>query len=290
MIRDLTFYSLKEYYDAKYHKPNNDVEAIEQIIEVYNNEMKISPTQSIKDGISEIYRELLGKGLPAYYWLLEAVHRTAKKNEDKRTFGYIVGTIRNWTLYGFGNTLTGEEEEIFDYFTELTGLNITKDSRLMITSYMGTYGALKLMRTMPELKDVDISVIVAEILGRVMKEKYNPEYRQEINVALSENQKMITNQATNQPPKRAYTKRSTSSKAKDKRKQKELTDLIQILEQSQEAVRPKDLADKLNQMGHKRFTNKNMTSNLNTFMNANSDIIKVDTGRYWLASKKAKTE
>lgn len=269
---DLTFNNLRDYYDKQYSIPSTDSEAIKIILEVYEKEMG-NITPAIKNGISEVYRELLGKGLPSYYWMLEAIHRTSKKKESKKSFPYIVGTLRNWSLYGFGNTLTNEEEEIYDYFTEITGLKITPDSRLLLSSIMGTFGAFKLMRTLPELKNIDLSVIVVEMLGRLMKEKYEPK-SEPVRLAI------IETATTKQLPSAKQKKTPLSNDTN-----KAIKEIVELLSKSEKPLRPTDIANHLSEKGFTRFNQKNMTSNLLSFMNNEPKIVKIGIGQYWHRDK-----
>lgn len=270
-VIDFTYNNLRDYYDSRYTRPKSDSEAIETIANVYQETMG-NLTPSTKTGIAEVYRELLGKGLPSYYWMLEAIHRTSKKRESKKSFPYIVGTLRNWALYGFGNTLTNEEEEIYDYFTEITGLKITPDSRKLLSSIIGTFGAFKLMRTMPELKDVDMSLVIVEMLGRVMREKYMS----------SEQTKIVVDEiAVTIPPVLTPAQSVKSTRTPNNNTKEVIREVVELLKKSETALRPTDIAKYLNDKGFSKFNQKNMTSQLMSFMNSDKKIVKIGTGKYW---------
>lgn len=263
--------NLRDYYDTKYQQPKSDNEAILTIIKVYQTEMN-DYSEKIGEGIHEVYRELLGKGLPSYYWLLEAIHRTSKKIEAKRSFGYIVGTLRNWSLYGFGNTVSDEEEEIFDFFKEVTGVELTGNSRKMISSLMGNFGAFKVMRSISGLKDNDVSVIFAEILGKAMMEKYN-----EYIVPIEQPKKVLLNEEKPKP------KQERSSKAKSTIKstgtQKAMIPYVVEFLKNNGVSRPTDIANHLNEKGFSNVTQRNITSHLSTVMK-NANVVKVGIGQY----------
>lgn len=167
----ITFESLETYYDERYNKPKNDHEALVVLWTVYKKEMKHFDA-TIKDGIAETYREMKSKGIPAFYWFLEAIHRTSKKKQIKHSYSYIVGMLRNWVLYGFGNTMTSEEEEVFTFFAEMADVEMSNDARHAVSALMGKYGSFKLMRVMHQLAAVDKGVLMADMLNRMMIERF----------------------------------------------------------------------------------------------------------------------
>jgi len=268
---DYAMNNLFDYYNQKYPLPKNDVEAINTIIRVYQTEIG-DCNEKIGEGIGEIYRELLGKGQPAYYWFLEAIHRTSKKKEEKRSFGYIVGTLRNWSLYGFGNTLTGEEEEVYDFFMEVTGTQLTSESRKFISHLMGTYGALKLMRSIAALREVDASLMYAELLRRVTAEKYNE------NLGLGKPKRINYITPLNGLPNPNRSVRKYNRSTGD-----ELKQLIHHVEEylkTNGISTPTDIVNYLNANGFNKFTQKNISSYLVTVMKKTNKVVKVTTGQY----------
>lgn len=263
--------NLRDYYNSKYDQPKSDSEAILTLIKVYQTEMG-EYTEKIGDGIGEVYRELLSKGLPSYYWILESIHRTAKKKEEKRHFGYMIGTLRNWSLYGFGKTLTDEEEEIYDFFKEVTCIELSSNARILISSLVGNYGALKVMRSISNLKDTDASTIFAEILGRSMIERY-AESIPEVSVSSTPKKKALS------PPKQA-SKRNQQRKPNDNLKL--MISYIEDFLKANGVSRPTDIAIHLNELGFNNITPKNITSHLGTVMKNTGNVVKVGVGKYSL--------
>lgn len=166
--------SLREYYAKKYGTPKNDEEALEILNDVYKELIQSNFTLEEKEGISEYYRIISGRNLPAFEWLLEAFHVVSKKNSDKRNFGYIVGMIRTWLKYGFGHIPNSEEAEVIDYFEEISGVPITLEARLIIENLMGRFGAIAVTRMIGSLKDnADISVLMAKLLKELIEVRYD---------------------------------------------------------------------------------------------------------------------
>ena len=279
---DYTLSNLRNHYDKIYDKPQSDSEAISLLCNVYSEEMKKTINQEVKDGIGEYYRQLLGKGLPSYYWILEAIHRTAKKREEKRHFRYVVGTLKNWSLYGFGNTYTGEEEEIFDYFSEITNFELTHDSRKVISALMGRYGAFKVMRNMPSVSQVDVALILSEILANKMIDRYDKNNLKELSTIES-----LPEGKTKEVSKVKTTK--ASSKKQDKNKKptalRESTKLMilyveEYLQSRKGYFSPTEIANFLIEKGYSNINPRNMTSNLTTIMKNSNHVVKVGTGKY----------
>jgi hypothetical protein len=168
---------LETYYEKEYGKPKDDNDAIEILQRVYRNKVRHSiSTIEIRQGIAEYYRVLATKGLPAFVWMLEAIHSLAKKNPNKQTFPYMIGMIRQWMIHGFGHMPSQEEDEVTNYFLEITCLpEASVNAKRIIKNLMGTYGIVKLTRSIGELNDgmsLDLSLLFAEQLKNALEGKY----------------------------------------------------------------------------------------------------------------------
>lgn len=168
---------LEAYYEKQYGKPHDDNEAIVLLQNTYSNLVRFSTlTEDVKQGIAEYYRIVAAKGLPAYLWLMEAIHSLAKKNANKQSFPYMVGIIRQWLIHGFGHMPSREEDDVTCYFLETTCLpGASIEAKKIIKNLMGTYGVVKLTRTIGELNanaNLDLSKIFAEHLKEILDKKY----------------------------------------------------------------------------------------------------------------------
>lgn len=169
--------SLKEYYEERYGKPNGDRETLDVLYDIFKELMHYNfVTAEVKEGISEYYRLIQNRGLPAYEWILEAFHVVSKKSVEKRNFPYVIGMLRGWLKFGFGHIPSQEEEEIVDYFQEVTGTEVSSDTRQLLQNMMGRYGVLKMTRmisSLPKEKDnLDLSKVMAEKLSELLASKY----------------------------------------------------------------------------------------------------------------------
>jgi len=168
--------NLSETYAARYAKPKTDAEAIDKLVRIFKNLMGECPVE-VKNGIGEYYRILANRQLPAFEWMAEAFHVASKKEEQKRNFRYVVGMLRSWMKFGFGHIPSQEEEEVVNYFEEVTGTRVTPQARLLIQYLMGTYGAIKVTQMIGKLeKECDVSMLMAQILKSYLENKY-PELR-----------------------------------------------------------------------------------------------------------------
>lgn len=167
--------TLIEHYSEKYGKPKTDEDSIRQLCIIYRDLMNVVVlSKDVSDGIGEYYRVINHRGLPAFEWILEAIHVTSKKSQEKRNFKYIVGMLRQWLKYGFGHIPNAEETEIMEYFEETIGANISAEARSIIENLMGTYGAIKVTRMIGSLEtgDIDVSLVKANSLKELMQTKY----------------------------------------------------------------------------------------------------------------------
>lgn len=168
--------TLIEHYSEKYGKPKTDEDSIRQLCIIYRDLMNVVVlSKDVSDGIGEYFRVINHRGLPAFEWILEAIHVTSKKSQEKRNFKYIVGMLRQWLKYGFGHIPNAEETEIMEYFEETVGANISTEARGIIENLMGTYGAIKVTRMIGSLEtgDIDVSLVKANSLKELMQTKYS---------------------------------------------------------------------------------------------------------------------
>lgn len=159
-------------YSTRYKKPTGDVAAINSLGDIFKTLMGFCSVE-IRDGIGEYYRILANRGLPSYEWILEAMHVASKKDDNKRNFPYVVGMLRMWMKFGFGHIPSQEEEEVVNYFEEVTGTEVTPQTRLLLQNLMGTYGAIKVTRMIGSLeRDRDLSYLMAQVLKGTLEEKF----------------------------------------------------------------------------------------------------------------------
>jgi len=172
LINNRTKDNLIMYYAAKYNKPENDAEAVTVLVTSFGANVG-RVTNDVREGIAEYYRVLLNRSLPAFEWIMEAIHVASKKESNKRNLPYIIGMIRTWMQYGFGHIPSGDEEEIMGFFSEITGLPVTMQSRSIVQELIGKYGAVKAMRVLGGMQGkVDVSALFASALKEAMEEKY----------------------------------------------------------------------------------------------------------------------
>lgn len=165
--------SMSTYYAEMYGNPTSDSDAINKLADIYEDLFDEVPTQEVKEGIAEYYRILINRGLPAYLWILEGLHVTSKKEKSKRNFPYVVGMLRTWMKYGFGHIPNQEEEELIEYFKEVTGFEVSLKARRVMQSLMGRFGLVKVTRMINELKnDTDMSLILMLQLQTMMEDKF----------------------------------------------------------------------------------------------------------------------
>lgn len=165
--------SMSQYYTSKYGTPKDDNDAIYKLVSIYKDLFGDIPTQEVKEGIGEYFRILTNRELPAYLWILESLHVTSKKDKSKRNFPYCVGMLRTWMKYGFGHIPNQEEEELAEYFHEVTGFDVSFKARRVLQTLMGKYGLIKVTRMINELKDeTDKSLLLMLQLQSMMDEKF----------------------------------------------------------------------------------------------------------------------
>lgn len=166
--------SMTKHYHEKYGTPTDDRDAIYKLTTIYKELFEEVPAQDIKDGIAEYYRILENRELPAYLWIVECLHITSKKDKSKRTFRYCVGMLRSWMKYGFGHIPNQEEDELAEYFEEVTGFDMDYRARRILQTMMGKYGLVKVTRMISDLKDEpNKSLIMMLQLQMMMTDKYD---------------------------------------------------------------------------------------------------------------------
>ena len=168
---------MPEYIRKNYGIPKTDNEAITALYKMYQDLYGENVlTTVIEQGIEEQYFLIKSRGLPAYSWMAQAFHIVSKKSGEKRTFRYIVGMLRQWLKWGYGHLPSDEEEEIIDYFEEVTNESVNMESRDIIKKLMGQYGAIKVTRSIGDFKCGETKTkFFAMILEQIMKEKYAAE-------------------------------------------------------------------------------------------------------------------
>lgn len=173
--------SMSQYYTNKYGNPTDDNDAIYKLTTIFKDLFSDIPDQGVKDGIAEYYRIISNRDLPAYLWILESLHVTSKKEKSKRNFPYCVGMLRTWMKYGFGHIPNQEEDELVEYFQEVTGLTVSFKARRIIQTMMGKYGLIKVTRMINDLNgNMDKSLIMMLQLDVMMSDKYSDEVLKEI--------------------------------------------------------------------------------------------------------------
>jgi hypothetical protein len=167
--------TMTQYYEKRYGKPEGDVDSIEKLCTIYGDLFGEVAPQPIRDGIGEYFRILSSRELPAYLWILEALHVTSKKEKSKRTFSYCVGMLRSWMKYGFGHIPNQEEDELVEYFEEVTGLTVTVNARRVLQKLLGTYGVVKVTRMINELRNnKDMAFMMMLQLEVLMQDTFEP--------------------------------------------------------------------------------------------------------------------
>lgn len=165
---------MPEYIRKEYGNPETDNQAIIALTKMFSDLYgKHVLTTMVEQGIEEQYFLIKARGLPAYSWMAQAFHIVSKKKGEKRTFRYIVGMLRQWLKWGYGHLPSDEEEEIVDYFEEVTEEPISMEARDIIKRLMGEYGAIKVTRTIGDFRSgSNKSKHFAMILERILEEKY----------------------------------------------------------------------------------------------------------------------
>lgn len=166
--------TMSQHYINKYGEPKDNYDATYLLVSVYEELLEETATQEVRDGIAQYYKMLSNRELPAYEWILECLAITSKKEKSKRNFAYCVGMLRSWMTYGFGHIPNQEEDELVDYFQEVTGFAVNYKSRRILQSLMGKYGVIKITKMIGALKDDEEKSLVMMLhLQALMEKKFD---------------------------------------------------------------------------------------------------------------------
>ncbi|MDR4436205.1 hypothetical protein [Bacillus tequilensis] len=178
--------TMSVYYTEKYGTPTSPSDAISKLVAMYRDLFDEIPKQEVKEGIAEYYRILCSRELDAYIWIAECLHVTAKKEKQKRTFAYCVGMLRSWMKNGFGHLPNQEEDELVDYFQEVTGFEVKHQARSVIQNLMGKYGIIKVTRMIGNLENAsDLGLVLMLHLKELMDNEYSTDVLSESDKANS---------------------------------------------------------------------------------------------------------
>lgn len=135
----------------------------EGLLDFYVERMGELQTSDV-EGLREYWNMLQARKLDAYHWLREAICIVSKKADEKKNFQYIVGMIRNWLKYGFGNIPSTEEREFLSQVEKKLGGALSEPARDKFYQLMGTYGCIKTLVAVFQvpLPDVDLGALLAE--------------------------------------------------------------------------------------------------------------------------------
>lgn len=176
--------ALKNYYANVYGTPKDDEDALKTIREIFKEKMGYSFLKmDDQEALGEYYRMVLGRGLPAYEWVLEAIHVAGKKDPEKKNIRYVIGIIRDWLKNGFGHMPTDEETHIFEYFGEHTTHQPSDQAAAIIRRLMGTYGSVRVTRMIGQLTTVEADM--SKLLAMDLEERLSNKYDEAAATALS---------------------------------------------------------------------------------------------------------
>jgi hypothetical protein len=283
--------SLEEYYYKLYGMPKNDNEAVQKLTKTYQKLMKRSQlTPEVTQGIAEQYRILNNKNLPAFIWMMEAFHMLSKKSISKQTFPYAVGMLRQWAVNGFGYMPKPEDEEVFNYFLDVTRLaEASIESKKVLCKLMAEYGVVKLTRVIGEFKrdTIDISKVFVDILGEAIKNKFGvpmvvfDKSKSKVEFVTDDNFKVITEQPQAAAPiTKLNAKRQYNRKGKDqiKSESKAVYDFILKNQKAQK------LSDIIKATSCSIEWTDNPSRKMLTIMNNQKSIVRAGYGQYAIKS------
>lgn len=151
--------SFETYTQTKPDTIEGEIQALEH---TYHQKMGNCDTNE-REAIGEYYRMIEARRLPAYEWMMEAIHVTGKKEEGKRNINYMIGIIRKWLTHGFGYIPSMEEELIVGYIEEDYGVTLNSKARADLLSMLGKYGVVRLTREVSKV-DIDLSEAIITAL------------------------------------------------------------------------------------------------------------------------------
>ncbi|MGG1263883.1 hypothetical protein [Brevibacillus laterosporus] len=165
---------LKQTYDERHGlKPESDYDCIRKLHAIYASVMGIERmSQEEKDGIADYYRRIRQKGVPAYYWLIDAIYITSRKGEGKKKFEYLIGILKKWMKYGYGFVPSDEENEIVDYFEEIVGEDLEDSHRYIMGELITGYGAVAVTRMIGSLDHHSKSYAYLTLLRDLLESRY----------------------------------------------------------------------------------------------------------------------
>lgn len=161
-------------YNKKYGEPKSEMMELQNLEEIFMSIMGFHFLHDdVIDGIKENHRVLSDRNLPAYEWMVEAMHITSKKGRDKRSFGYVVGILRSWMTKGFGYIPNQEEDDIAEIFNEVTGMDMSESARHLLHTLMGRYGVIKITRAIAKMeREADFSLLLMSTIEDQMEDMY----------------------------------------------------------------------------------------------------------------------
>lgn len=150
-----------------FYKPTSKFEEMEIIKEQFSK--KISHiTMSDAEALGEYYRLMEARKIPAFEWIMEAIHVTSKKEGGKQTINYMIGIMRKWMTYGFGYIPSQEEDLIVEFIEEDYGLHLTEEARSKVVEMLGAHGVVRMTRVISKNK-VDLSMAIIDLIDQALK-------------------------------------------------------------------------------------------------------------------------
>lgn len=250
---------LKKTYDERYGiKPSSDYESIRKLHSIYPRVMDTpTMTKEEADGIAYYYRILEKNNLPAYYWILDAIHVTARKIQAKKKFNYLIGTIKNWMKYGYGHAPSDELFEIIDYFEEIAEDVVPDDLRQMLTEMMAHYGAIQVTRMIGSLRTINKSRLYVLGLKDLLSRNYEPRPKQDYSNLLKQPQEPLAIQPEIEKKEEGHSTPADKTKVKNKSDEQVLqeAELVELFLKEKKSARIKDVKQHLLDLGVERLNN-----------------------------------
>jgi hypothetical protein len=155
-------------------KPGNYVKDIKGIFALFKDRLGV-PDENTKMRLEQYWKDLETKGQPAFERLQEAICITSSKTRaEQRTIAYVIGIIKQWQEYGYGNNLTDEQKKVIMIFEKKIGMPLTLPARGTMLKLFATYGIVDVMTVMfqAELEppNIDISLLYVQQLDSKIDE------------------------------------------------------------------------------------------------------------------------
>ncbi|GEM_PF-3438182 len=147
-----------------YPEPPNDLEAIQKIKSLIETELHTKLTNEQITGIIEYYNLIQHKKEPAYYWFLEAIMITARRDATKRNPAYMIGILKKWISQGYGATPTKEEQQLIALFEEATGIPVTDAAVTKLRQYIYQHGLVMAAKQILQLQHTDLAALLMDHL------------------------------------------------------------------------------------------------------------------------------